>query len=199
MVCYPRIGGIQMEVYTKRYEKDDKYIIYSDGKVFSEYSNKFLKMSAIPNTRGYLSYTLAGKTMPIHRIIAETFIPNPDNLMQVHHLDNDPTNNSVDNLQWISVDDNLAEMRDRHGDTSQQAREALAKVSGKAVDQYTLDGKLVNSFRSAKEASESVPGTLQSKIGSVANGRRKSHAGYKWVWHDPSQKYRSIPKENRFD
>ena len=44
----------------------------------------------------------------VHRIIASIFIPNPLNLPEVNHIDNNRTNNSVDNLEWITKKDNLA-------------------------------------------------------------------------------------------
>ena len=43
----------------------------------------------------------------IHRLVAEAYIPNPDNLPQVDHIDNNPYNNHVNNLQWITAQDNI--------------------------------------------------------------------------------------------
>lgn len=55
---------------------------------------------------GYLHVLLQsnGKIRPttVHRLVAETFIPNPENLEQVDHIDNDKTNNTVKNLRWVS-------------------------------------------------------------------------------------------------
>lgn len=175
----------------KKYTLDENYLISSYGDVYSLYSNRLLKPSVIKNTKGYLSYTLAGKTTPIHRIVATLFVDNPENLAQVHHIDNDPTNNRADNLMWISARDNLSEMRGRLGDTSAIAREALKKVSGKKVDKYSLDGTLLDSYSSVTDAVNKNPGTLASKIGQVANGQRKTHAGYVWAWNDKSQANRS--------
>lgn len=47
------------------------------------------------------------KTVRVHRIIAQTFIPNPDNLPQVNHIDGNKTNNCVDNLEWCDASHNM--------------------------------------------------------------------------------------------
>jgi len=47
------------------------------------------------------------KTMKVHRLIAATFIPNPDVLPEIDHIDNDKTNNGVDNIRWITHRDNV--------------------------------------------------------------------------------------------
>ena len=78
------------------------YFITEEGQVWSNYSNKFLHPTS--NSRGYLTVTLTGhKTRTIHRLVAEAFIPNPNNLPYVNHKDENKTNNSVTNLEWCTA------------------------------------------------------------------------------------------------
>lgn len=62
-------------------------------------------------TKGYLGIKLynnsGAKNYKIHRLVAEAFIPNPDNLEQVNHIDGDKTNNKVNNLEWCSCQENM--------------------------------------------------------------------------------------------
>src|SRR5574344_1553652 len=85
------------------------YSINEFGEVKSIYVSKKLK----PRTagRGYYCYQLRNengvKNEYIHRLVAKTFIPNPENLPQVDHIDGDKSNNHVSNLRWVSVYDNV--------------------------------------------------------------------------------------------
>lgn len=80
-----------------------KYLIDTNGNIYNKRTNKKLKIS--DNGRGYKKvglYTEEGKTVNkyIHRLVAETFIDNPNNLSEVNHINEDKANNSVDNLEW---------------------------------------------------------------------------------------------------
>lgn len=86
-----------------------KYLIYSDGRVFSEFTNKFLK--PFLNRRGYclidINHNGRCQTVQVHRLIAKAFIPNPNNLETVNHKNGIKTDNSVENLEWMSNLDNI--------------------------------------------------------------------------------------------
>jgi hypothetical protein len=95
--------------------RDVEYIVSSDGKVYStgnsgqSYYHK--EISQRLNADGYLQITV-GKTgdrtqYRVHRLVAEAFIPNPDNLPEVNHKDYDRTNNTVSNLEWSTHADNV--------------------------------------------------------------------------------------------
>lgn len=83
---------------------ENLYAITEDGKVWSYYSKKFLQPSIGKN--GYYKVTLVKEkhkyTKMIHRLVAETFIPNPEQLPIINHKDEDKTNNTINNLEWCS-------------------------------------------------------------------------------------------------
>lgn len=80
------------------------------GRIYSIRSKKFLAIS--PNTtyaQVCLSNKGKAKCFSVHRLVAMTFLPNPENLPQVHHKDGNHFNNALTNLQWISKEDNCTE------------------------------------------------------------------------------------------
>ena len=79
------------------------YSVTEDGRVFTHISNKFMKPQ---NGRGYRRVALNRVSHSVHRLVAEAFIPNPDNLPEVHHIDGDKTNNNVSNLKWVTGEEN---------------------------------------------------------------------------------------------
>lgn len=145
----------------KNYE--DLYEVSDTGLVRNKVSGKILKPGR--NSRGYLLVNLYKdgicKSKSIHRLVAETFIPNPNHYPQVNHIDENKTNNNVDNLEWCTRQYNI--------DYSQS----------KPVCQYALDGRLLNTYKSVCEASRQT-GISQGDISNCCLGRYKSAGGFIW-------------------
>lgn len=88
---------------------NNNYRINKKGDIYSYYTNKILKQRN--SKKGYPSVRLIingkGTTKVVHRLVAQTFIPNPDNHPQVNHIDGNKENNSVENLEWCTNDYNM--------------------------------------------------------------------------------------------
>lgn len=89
---------------------ENRYIVSSFGKVKSMLSNKILSESTDSNGRKGVALYIDKynkKTYRIHRLVAKAFIPNPENKPQVNHIDSNPSNNKVDNLEWCTISENM--------------------------------------------------------------------------------------------
>lgn len=124
--------------------------------------------------RGYLEVKLClgGVTFPlsIHRAVAECFIPNPYNLPQVNHKDEDKKNNNADNLEWCTN-----EYNNMYG----TVRERRAFTCSRGVLQKSLDGEIVGDFKSLSEAVKHT-GYTKSSIAKCCRGDAESYKGFIW-------------------
>lgn len=86
------------------------YYVDRGGVIYSRKGEGLRKLKQYPKTHGYLYVTLFrnGKRyyLRVHRLVAEAFIPNPNNLPEVNHKDEDKTNNLANNLEWCTSHDN---------------------------------------------------------------------------------------------
>lgn len=114
----------------------------------------------------------------VHRIVATTFIPNPHNLSQVNHIDENPANNKADNLEWCTGKENC-----NHGLHRQRIaiRQTNATHHAKAVNQYTLDGRYIKSFPSTREV-ERQTGIACEQISRVCKGKNRHAGGFLWKY-----------------
>lgn len=93
---------------------ENKYACTTDGRIWSHKTNKFLSPSI--NKRGYAHIVLVndGKRYDyrVHRLIAMTFLDNPENKEQVNHIDGDKLNNYLSNLEWMTAEENIQHAKD---------------------------------------------------------------------------------------
>jgi hypothetical protein len=81
----------------------DRETIYSDGRI-AMFKGKYMSISK--NTT-YPICKINNKTYKIHRLVAESFIPNPQNKSEVNHIDGNKHNNNVNNLEWVTRSENI--------------------------------------------------------------------------------------------
>ena len=126
----------------------------------------------------YVSFRVNGKRVnrTVHRIIAECFIPNPNNLPEVNHLDNNPENNAPSNLEWCTHEYNI-EYREKYGTP---AKDFVLKSPVYAINLKNLKAYW---FESQREAGR-VLGVDYKHISRALKGRYKTVHGYWFVKDD---------------
>lgn len=184
-----------METWRDIEELNGKYEISSYGRLRNKTNKVVLKPRK--NYKGYLDIKICGKTKLLHRLVAQTFISNPDNKPQVNHIDEDKTNNHVDNLEWVTAKENSnwGTRNDRRVmNTDYRKRNSsygyVHRLDNVDWDNVNKDkkiavvGKNVNGneslFKSIREASRAT-GASSGHISECINGKRKSAGGYIWV------------------
>lgn len=160
------------------------YKVSNYGRVKSLNYNKTKKekeLKLYKNKKGYFSVNLyLNKKIHsklVHRLVAETFIPNPKNKPQVNHIDGDKTNDKVDNLEWVTNKENVI-----HSWKTGLSKKKYGKQTNcKKVNQYTLTGDFIKTWDSIKDASKDLK--IDSSHISKCCKQRKYHkttGGYIW-------------------
>lgn len=104
-----------METMTMQLCEYPGYSVCTDGTIF----HNGIAVTPHPNGRGYNKVFLHNsdgdrKSRPIHRLVAETFIPNPLNLPVVNHINGDKLDNRVENLEWVTHQENTRHFFDNN-------------------------------------------------------------------------------------
>ena len=142
-------------------------MVFIPGKIMSQHLHKsgyfYIRLQKDGDRRAF----------KVHRLVAEAFVPNPDNLPQVNHKDENKQNNLPSNLEWCTQHYNMT-----YGGRLERLSDINSK---KPIEQLTLDGQHVAYYKGRKDAEHKSGGKFQAAtIQAVLSGRRKTAYGYLW-------------------
>lgn len=165
-----------LDHYTTIVRRNGTYVAHKQGRA----------LNPLPLRHGYVGVQLYGrgghatrglKTFSVHRLVAEAFIPNPDNKPEVNHINENKADNRVCNLEWATHIENS-----NHGTRPQRIRERHLGISGKAVIQYNNDFEEMARYVSAREAERQTGISYKLIYNSLFRGHKGG--GYFWRYAD---------------
>ena len=183
------------EIWKDVKEFEGYYQISNFGRLKSFKVDNAGKILKLTNRNGdYFSVVLCGigkknKSTRIHRLVAEAFIPNPENLPEINHIDGNKQNNCVDNLEWVTRQENLIHsMTVLHPKQNDGMIYYNQHIRPKPIVQMNMNGQIIAEFESAEIASRQT-GVCSRNILQMANKTpykkdhlRKSAGRYKWAF-----------------
>lgn len=189
----------------KGLEEIKGYSVDEMGRVFSHFKRNDKEwvilpiprreLKPTPNPKGYLKVSLGignnkHKTLSVHQLVALAFIPNPDNKPQVNHIDGDKTNNNVNNLEWVTGQENHKHKCENGLNVTLKGDKHYMRVRGykegdhhscRKVKKYDMDGNFLAEYKSVSLAAKDV-GVGYTNIVKACSGKIKSAAGFKWSY-----------------
>lgn len=159
------------EIWRSVKDYEDLYEVSNWGRVRNSRTGLVLRPEK--NKNGYLQVNLSKdgivKHYYVHRLVTQAFIPNPNNLPEVNHKDENKENNRVDNLEWSTRSYN-----NNYGTRTEK--------TSKKVYMYN-DGGLCGMWPSTQECKRN--GFNQSNISACCSGKLKKYKGYRWSYEPP--------------
>jgi hypothetical protein len=122
---------------------------------------------------GYIRVVICNKTYFLHRLIALTFVDNPENKEQVNHIDGNKTNNNIENLEFVTNRENQLH----------KFKIGLGNNFTRKIGQYTLDNIFIKEHKSIASAAKEV-NISKSCISGVLRKKRKTAGGFIWKYLD---------------
>lgn len=171
-----------MKSFTDEIWKDIKgweglYQVSSHGRVKSFRKKEPRLLSTCIGIHGYCVVLLHDgnghrKNERVHRLVAQTFIPNPNNYPYINHKDEDKTNNHVENLEWCT-----AEYNSNFG----TCKSRIGNSNSRPILKYDLEGNFIREYKSMSEA-ERIEGINHASICICCSGKVSYQCGYIWIY-----------------
>lgn len=175
-----------MTQITKQISNFPGYYITNTGNIYTrnyDHTGRIKKLKTGCDTRGYLRVNLYKNSKKIqqrvHRLVAEAFIPNPENKPQVNHKNGVRTDNRVENLEWATNTENVKHSYDFLGHKKVMLGRIGTKNPTSKPVQQIKNGQIIAEFDSEREAQYKT-GISQGCISMCCIGKYKTAGGYQW-------------------
>lgn len=164
MIFDPKYKEVDIKGYEGLYKISNRGDVISLSKISGFLKLRERIMTPTVKANKYLDVKLIknkiSKHFYVHRLVAEHFIPNPNNLPQVNHKDNNPANNNVDNLEWCDNSYNI-----RYSDIPNKLKE----LRGDKLEITNIETKEIIIAKSKREAADIINGTDTGIIYAIKN------------------------------
>lgn len=178
----------------KKITNYNNYSVNELGEIKNNLTERILKARTNGARYKYVVLYKNGKSLcnAVHRLVAETFIPNPENKKTVNHKDGNKHNNNTENLEWATQSENVkhaySELKrkcylsgkygDQHPSFGKTGKDCANSIP---INQLSLTGEFIKTFAGAMDA-ERETGISYSGINSTCRGRLKSSGKFKWEY-----------------
>lgn len=156
----------------KQIEGLNNYMISTNGQIMNVNSGQILKQHILA---GYYVISLRKNKYKIHRLVAITFIKNPNKFPVVDHIDNDKLNNDVKNLRWVTLSTNSKSYHDNH-------------KPKRGILQYNIRGKLIKKWQCINDILKKYKNYTRTNINTNLRNASKTAYGFIWRYKNNNKK-----------